>query len=67
MPSAMAAPRETSNWRPLMKGPRSLMRTVTVLPLARFTKRTFVPNGRDLCAAVSPFGLKRSPEAVLVP
>lgn len=50
-----------------MKGPRSLMRTTTSLPLTCDLTRTRVPKGSVLCAAVSSLVLKRSPLAVRLP
>jgi hypothetical protein len=41
------------------------MRTVTERPFLIFSTRTFVPKGSVLWAAVSAFGLARSPDAVL--
>jgi hypothetical protein len=64
-PSCCAAPRERSSCRPLTNGPLSLIRTIAVL--LPCVKCNLVPNGRLLCAAVSPFGLNRSPFAVLLP
>src|SRR5258706_5399959 len=45
-------------------GPRSLMRTTTVLPFLRLVTRTRVCRRSVRCAAVSAYMLKRSPEAV---
>jgi hypothetical protein len=53
--------------RPLIKGPRSLMRTTTSLPSTKDLTRTRVPKGKVLCAAVSSLVLKRSPLAVTLP
>lgn len=53
--------------RPRMKGPRSLMRTITLRPFRRLVTRTFVPNLKLLWAAVMAFGFMRSPDAVLFP
>ena len=64
-PSCCAAPRERSSCLPFMKGPLSLIRTIAVL--LPCVKCSVVPNGILLCAAVSPFGLNRSPFAVLLP
>lgn len=50
--------------RPLMNGPRSLMRTMTLLPFFLLVTRTLVPKGRLRCAAVMADGFMRSPEAV---
>jgi len=47
MPSARAAPRDTSSARPPTKGPRSLILTTTDQPLARFVTRTRVPSGSE--------------------
>ncbi len=47
MPSARAAPRDTSSARPPTKGPRSLILTTTDRPLARFVTRTRVPSGSE--------------------
>src|SRR3954464_11873231 len=43
------------------------MRTTTDLPVRSFVTRTWVPNGRVLCAAVSALVLNRSPLAVRFP
>src|SRR5690606_1965103 len=64
-PSFAAAALERSMTRPLMKGPRSLMRTTTVLPLRRLVTFTFVPKGRLRWAAVNAAGFIRSPDAGL--
>src|SRR5690606_40722983 len=63
-PSLRAAARERSSTRPLMNGPRSLMRTVTELPLRTLVTLSTDPKGRWRCAAVSASGFIRSPEAV---
>ena len=52
---------------PRMKGPRSLIRTVTERPLRACLTVTRVPNGSVRWAAVIAFGLARSPLAVLLP
>src|SRR5438445_13566951 len=64
-PTARAAPVERSRTRPLMKGPRSLIVTTTLLP--PWVTRSLVPNGSERWAAVMSFSLKRWPEAVLLP
>lgn len=64
MPMERAAPRERSMERPLIKGPRSLIRTSTQ-PWKH--TRTMVPNGRVRLAAVSPSGWNASPLAVRRP
>ena len=64
-PSCLAAPLERSNCLPRMNGPRSLILTITVLPLC--VKCNFVPNGSVLCAAVKPSGWNLSPLAVRDP
>ena len=64
MPIALAAPKDRSSVRPEVKGPRSFTRTETVLPILGFPTRRQVPKGNDLCAAVNPFALKASPDAV---
>ena len=51
--SSCAAACERSITRFLTKGPRSLMRTTVVWPLAKLVTRTVVPKGRVRCAAVS--------------
>src|SRR5712671_2924614 len=51
-PSACAPAGVKSMTRPLMKGPRSLMRTTTERPVARCVTFTMVPKGSDRCAAV---------------
>lgn len=67
MPIALADPFEMSMMRPLMNGPRSLTRTMTERPLRSFTTLRRVPKANVRCAAVRPFGLNRSPFAVLAP
>src|SRR5690606_29640732 len=52
--------------RPLMNGPRSLMRTITDLPLRWLVTLIFVPKGSERCAAVIAAGFMRSPLAVLL-
>src|SRR5262249_21384031 len=47
-----------------VKGPRSLIRTITILPVFRQVTRTTVPKGRLRCAAVKMAGSKASPLAV---
>ena len=66
-PSALAAALLKSIMRPLMNGPRSLMRTTTSLPVRGLCTSTRVPKGSVLCAAVSSFMSKRSPLAVSRP
>src|SRR5262245_17294351 len=66
-PMTWAAALERSMMRPAMKGPRSLMRTSTLRPLAKCVTRTRVPNGNVRCAAVRALGLKRAPEATICP
>ena len=53
-----------SRTRPRMNGPRSLMRTTTVLPLRLLVTATLVPNLRLRCAAVRWLAFIRSPDAV---
>ena len=53
--------------RPGTYGPRSLTRTVTDWPVEILVTRSFVPNGKVGCAAVSSFGSKFSPFAVRSP
>src|SRR5689334_6434623 len=65
MPMRCAAALERSMMRPRMKGPRSLMRTITLLPVRLLVTRTFVPKGRLRWAAVMAEAFMRSPEAVL--
>src|SRR4051812_21621542 len=43
------------------------MRTTTDVPVRSFVTRSWVPNGRVLCAAVSAWVLNRSPFAVRLP
>src|SRR5262245_43302696 len=62
--SALAAAFDRSMMRPATNGPRSLIRTTTERPLAVFSMRTLVPNGRELCAAVSATSSIFSPLAV---
>lgn len=50
-----------------VKGPRSLIRTATDLPLSLLVTRTTVPKGSDMCAAVNLSLSYRSPEAVVRP
>ena len=57
MPMLAAAAFDRSMMRPPMNGPRSLIRTTTERPLARFSTNTLVPNGSERCAAVSSFGI----------
>ena len=52
---------------PRPNGPRSLIRTVTVLPVTVLVTRTIVLNGSHGLAAVSLFGSKISPSAVRSP
>jgi len=66
-PMRRAAPKARSIIRFLIKGPRSLMRTITFRPLRILVTRTRVPNGKWRWAAVNPLGLKRSPLAVTLP
>jgi len=65
MPMSCAAARERSRTRPRMKGPRSLTRTTTLLPLCLLVTRSRVPKARERWAAVSVEAFIRSPEAVL--
>src|SRR5262245_31385473 len=67
MPIARAAPCERSSDTPLVKGPRSLTRTVTLRPVFGLLTRKQVPNGSDRWAAVKPLGLNLSPDAVRLP
>lgn len=53
--------------RPLPKGPRSLIRTSTDLPFARWVTVTTLPQGSVGCAAVNLFWSKSSPLAVRLP
>src|ERR1044072_8036036 len=66
IPSLRAAAFVRSITRPPTKGPRSLMRTTTDLPVFKFSTLTFVPNGNERCAAVIAPGSQRSPDAVLL-
>jgi len=63
-PSRCAAAGVRSMIRPLLKGPRSFIRTMTVRPLRKLVTRTIVPKGRERCAAVSFPGANNSPLAV---
>lgn len=56
MPSARAAPDDRSMQRPLMNGPRSLIRTVTLRPLLWEVTVTCDPNDRVRWAAVMALG-----------
>jgi len=49
-----------------MNGPRSLIRTMTTLPLRRLVTLSLVPKGSERWAAVMAAGFMRSPEAVLL-
>jgi hypothetical protein len=53
--------------RPPPTGPRSVMVTTTWRPFSRFVTLTFVPRGSVLCAALRPYMLYRTPEAVALP
>ena len=66
-PTADIAARDRSRQRPDTNGPRSLMRTMVVLPFAVLVTFTFVPNGSVLCAAVKSLVLNASPLAVTEP
>src|SRR5262245_771295 len=61
------APRARSRHRPETNGPRSLIRTITDLPLAWLVTRTWVSKASVLLAAVSPSGSNGSPLAVVLP
>src|SRR5690554_4613249 len=63
-PSLCAAALDRSRTRPLANGPRSLMRTITLLPFFWLVTLTFVPKGSVRCAAVMAAGFMRSPDAV---
>ena len=52
MPRFSAAPSDKSMTRPGLNGPRSLMRTTTLLPVSTRVTRTRVPNGSVRWAAV---------------
>ena len=65
MPMFCAAALERSSTRPRMNGPRSLMRTTTLLPFLALVTFSLVPKRSDLWAAVRSDGFMRSPEAVL--
>jgi hypothetical protein len=56
-PICLAAPCDKSSDRPLTKGPRSLIRTTTDLPVSGFVTLTCEPSGSVFDAAVSPSGL----------
>ncbi len=51
----------------LLKGPRSLIRTITAVRLSTFVTRTVVPKGSVRCAAVRSNMLYLSPLAVSRP
>src|SRR6266478_5511307 len=67
IPMAWAAPRLRSRATPDTNGPRSLMTTVTDLPVLGFVTVSRVPNGRVRWAAVIPWGSNRCPLAVRWP
>src|SRR5262245_64380763 len=67
IPIARAAPAERSKVMPSVNGPRSFTRTMTLFRVRGLPTSRHVPKGKDLCAAVSPSGLKISPEAVRLP
>jgi hypothetical protein len=52
LPILLNADFERSMMRPLTKGPRSLILTITLLPLLLFVTLTFEPKGKFLWAAV---------------
>lgn len=52
LPILLNADFERSMMRPLTKGPRSLILTITLLPLLLFVTLTFEPKGKCLWAAV---------------
>src|SRR6185369_49454 len=54
-PIACAAARERSIITPGRPGPRSLIRTMTLWPLARLVTRAWLPRGRVRWAAVRPY------------
>ena len=56
-PICCAAPCDRSSERPRTKGPRSLIRTTTDLPVSGLVTLTCEPSGRVLEAAVRPSGL----------
>jgi hypothetical protein len=64
---AMAAAFDRSMILPATKGPRSLMRTTTLLPSARLVTVTKVPKGSFLWAAVMARMSNDSPLAVFLP
>ena len=66
-PSWFASARVRSITRLLMKGPRSLMRTVMMRPLFVLMTRTIVPNGNVRWAAVKALEFDCSPLAVCPP
>jgi hypothetical protein len=67
IPIARAAPYERSSDTPFVNGPRSLTRTDTLRPVLGLRTRRQVPKGKVRWAAVRPFGLKTSPDAVRLP
>ena len=67
MPIARAAPAERSRLMPSVNVPRSFTRTTVDFPVCGFPTTRQVPKGKDLWAAVSPSGLKTSPDAVRLP
>jgi hypothetical protein len=66
-PIARAAPRDKSMSRLRVNGPRSLIITTVEAPVRGFVTFTRVPNGRLLCAAVTPSGRNAWPLAVCRP
>ena len=56
IPIARAAPRVRSSVTPRVNGPRSLITTVTELPLWGFVTVTCDPKGNVRCAAAYPLG-----------
>ena len=50
--------------RPRINGPRSLIRTTTLLPFLLLITLILLPNGKLRCAAVIAEGFMRSPFAV---
>ena len=63
-PIALAPAGVRSMIRPAMKGPRSLMRTITERPVLRLVTSTKVPNGSVRWAAVNREAWAYSPLAV---
>src|ERR1044072_7971612 len=64
-PIFTAAAYERSMRRLSWNGPRSLMRTTTLLPLSRLVPRAYVGSGSVLCAALNAYMSYGSSEEVM--